>query len=140
MSEIQHIGVITNITPKNIKIKIERSSACGSCSSKKVCGMKEAKEMFVDIARQPNDCFQISDKVVLISKTSTGWKAILYGYILPFLVFISLIGGMLLAKVSEGIAAMSGLGGLAVYYFVLYLFRDKITKKCYFKIEKLATE
>lgn len=136
MASIQHTGIITAITEKNIKVKIERSAACGSCSAKKMCGMNESKEMFVDVAQQPEYNLQIGDRVIVTSQSSAGWKAVFYGYLLPFIIFISLIGGMLFAQLSEGIAALSGIVGLIAYYFILYLFRDKISQKFSFRIEK----
>lgn len=136
MSEVKHNGFITQITDNKIQVKIERSSACGGCSSKKICGMGESKEMVIDVPRKKNDNFQLSEKVNVVSKSSLGWKALLYGYILPCLVFIAIITTLLLTNVSDGIAALSALGGLGIYYWGLYLLRDKISKKFVFTIEK----
>lgn len=68
---------------------------------------------------------------------SLGILAVLYAYILPFVVMISLMIGEYFSSVSEPVMGLTVVVFLAAYFFVPYAFRKKLSKKFTFTIKKL---
>jgi sigma-E factor negative regulatory protein RseC len=56
--------------------------------------------------------------------------------VVPFLVLAAVLVGAILMGASEGVAALSALVGVALWYVVLYMLRDKIKNKIKFIIIK----
>jgi len=54
------------------------------------------------------------------------WKALLLGYILPFVVLAGGIIGMSLLQWDEMVIGGVALGFVAIYYFILWLCKPKI--------------
>jgi sigma-E factor negative regulatory protein RseC len=127
-------GIISNIDINSIYVSIQAQSACSSCHSKGVCSVTEMKEKIIEIPRELNDTYKIGDHVTVLMEKSMGTKAVLIGYIIPFLLLLmALILSMEFFK-SEIIAGILAIGILAVYYISLYISRDKIKKKFRFSI------
>jgi sigma-E factor negative regulatory protein RseC len=62
-------------------------------------------------------------------------RALLLGFGIPFLLLIIVLFFALKITSDEGVAALTALGSLIPYYFVLWLFRTKIQRHISFYIE-----
>jgi sigma-E factor negative regulatory protein RseC len=97
--------------------------------------MAEMQEKMVDVKNNQEGRFSVGDNVNVVMKRSLGTKALLLGYIIPFLIiFISLI--ILVSIMNhEGLAGLISLSLVGPYYLFLYLKRDKIKRTFEFSIQ-----
>ncbi len=132
---IRHPGEVLRVTPELVEVKILRATACSSCVSKGACSIGEAEEKSVTVDDYQGQALKPGDKVMLLMQRSSGNKALLYGYFLPFLVLVGvLVTGSILVR-DEGALALIAIGSLIPYYMTLYHFRDRLKKKFNIKIE-----
>ncbi|MDR1895777.1 MAG: SoxR reducing system RseC family protein [Prevotellaceae bacterium] len=129
-------GIVSDITPENIAVNIISMSACAGCHAKELCSAFERKEKAVFV---PNigQRVQSGDKVAVVMQVSMGLKAVLLAYVLP-LIFV-LMTLLLLLEIGTGefLSGAISLSSLMVYYFVIFLIRNKLKKQFSFFIEKI---
>ena len=65
-----------------------------------------------------------------------GLMAVALCYGVPAVVVVVALAAAILAGVSEGLSALISLVAVAVYYGILWLFRDKLAQKISFTIHK----
>ena len=134
-NEITHRGKIVEITPDFTTIEIIASSACSSCHAKNLCGMSEDQEKHIMLPTDPYATHQIGDEVEVCTKMTMGLKAVWISYVIPLAVLMILIlslAGVFETEVFRGLAAIAGVG---VYYFVIWLFRDRLKNEFTFYIK-----
>jgi sigma-E factor negative regulatory protein RseC len=66
---------------------------------------------------------------------SQGFRALAIGYVIPFLVLITVFIVLTVAGAGELSSALLSFSSLAVYYFIVWLLRSRIEKKFEFKIK-----
>ena len=130
---ISHPGVVVGINDKDIDIEILSSSMCGSCGIKSACGMSEMQEKRVTVPKPADREFIVGQPVSIIMNTSQGNKAALFAYFIPAFFLVAIIVILSNLSIKEWIAALVGIGVIAVYYLVLYFFKEKL--KSEFKYE-----
>ena len=130
---ISHPGVVVGINDKDIDIEILSSSMCGSCGIKSACGMSEMQEKRVTVPKPADREFIVGQPVSIIMNTSQGNKAALFAYFIPAFLLVAIIVILSNLSIKEWIAALVGIGMTAVYYLVLYFFKEKL--KSEFKYE-----
>ena len=80
--------------------------------------------------------YQKGDQVMVVTDTAVGFRASLYGYLLPLILMVVTLVGVLAATHSEGLAAVSALGILIPYYVLLFLMRNKLRNRLSFTLER----
>lgn len=73
---------------------------------------------------------------MVVADTAVGFRASLYGYLLPLILMVVTLVGVLAATHSEGLAAVSALGILMPYYVLLFLMRNKLRNRLSFSLER----
>ncbi|KOH44651.1 hypothetical protein NC99_25280 [Sunxiuqinia dokdonensis] len=134
--EISHKGIIKSLTDHQIVVSIVNESACSSCHAKGACTAADMQDKEVDIRSFSGD-FRVGQAVQVIGKTSQGFKALFYGYVLPFLLIMLVLITLTSLQFSEGISGLISLSILVPYYLILYLTRNKIRKSFEFEIKPL---
>lgn len=134
--EIEHTGIVQKISDNKITVGIISESACASCHAKGACTMADIKEKNIEITRF-HDSFCIGQRVRVVGRLSQGVKATFWGYILPFVIVILtlIISGFFTEN--EGVRGVLALGILVPYYFILFLFRNKMKKVLEFEIKTI---
>ncbi|MBP7496131.1 MAG: SoxR reducing system RseC family protein [Bacteroidales bacterium] len=133
---IEHPGIIEKIENNTIFVKILAESACISCRSKKICSISDIKEKIIEISFNKNNKYKTGDRVTVVMEAKLGFLALFLGYILPFLILISSIIALSYFIKNEPLTALISFFLLAVYYFILFLLRQKLKKKFDFKIKE----
>lgn len=133
---IHHTGVIERIDQDKVYVKIIQQSACAGCHAKSMCNASDRKDRIIEIEGL-YDSFHVNEEVELQGRTSLGYLAVLYAFVLPLLLLFAVIILCLEMNRSEAVSALAGLAVLPVYYSVLYFFRDKLKKKFVFAMKKL---
>lgn len=134
-NRIKHNGVVDGVEEGCVRVRILQSSACSACKVAAHCNASETKEKIIEVQVADVDRYQRGDSVIVVADTAVGFRASLYGYLLPLILMVVSLVAVLKITQSEGYAAMSALGILVPYYIGLYLLRNKLRNKLSFSLE-----
>ena len=134
-NRISHEGVITNIDKENIEVKILSQSACVSCNIKTACNMSEMQEKTITIPAPKDKNLSIGQEVKISIGLGQAKRAVVFAYVIPVILLISMIFILNNLKIDEGINALISIGTLIPYYLILFLFKDKIKRKFEYEIQ-----
>lgn len=137
-NKIKHNGVVDGVEEGCVRVRILQSSACSACKVAAHCNASETKEKIIEVQVADAVKYQLGDSVVVVADTAVGFRASLYGYLLPLLLMVVVLVAVLKITQSEGYAAVSALGILIPYYIGLYLLRNKLRNKLSFSLESCS--
>lgn len=133
---IEHEGIIEKICDNCVTVRILQQSACSTCHAKGICMAGDSKEKLIEVADFSGG-FHKNERVIIEGKESTGYKAVLWAFVIPLiLTMLTLILTLSLWDFSETEAAINAMAALIPYYLILYLFRKKMAKSFQFSIKK----
>lgn len=135
-NKIKHTGIVDEVEGSCVHVRILQSSACSGCKVAAHCNASETKEKVIDVVTADARNYQRGDSVVVVADSAVGFRASLYGYLLPLLLMVVTLIALLAITKSEGIAALSAIGVLAPYYLMVYLLRNQIKNKLNFEIQQ----
>ena len=135
---INHEGIITAIDINYITVEILNKSACSSCHAKGVCTLGDSKVKEVDIENRGFETYQLGEKVNVLLKRTLGYRALWLSYLVPLLILIVLLVSLSSIGFSELVVGLSIIGAISLYYFIIWLFRDKLKREFVFTIEKFS--
>ena len=133
--DISHPGIIEQVVDDKVFVKILSMSACSSCHAKNMCNVAEVEEKVVEVRRDPRRTLKVGEQVTLTMRKSLGTLAVMLGYVVPFLLLMAVLILVLLITDNEGAAGLAGILILIPYYWLLYIFRDKLKSTFSFMIE-----
>lgn len=141
MEKISHIGIVEDIKGQAVQVRIQQASACDLCHAKSICSSADTKEKIVEV-RAAEGSVSIGDKVMVEGAASMGMKAVFLAYVLPLvlLILVMVLCLTIIAPGNEVVAALVSLGILLPYAFLLYLLKDKLSKKFRFEIRSLMND
>ena len=131
---VSHEGIVTEIDNNNIQIKILSKSACASCNIKTACNMSEMQEKIITIAAPKDKDLSVGQEVEISIALGQANKAVIFAYVIPSIILISMIFILNGFKIDEGINALISIGSLIPYYLILFLFKDKIKRNFEYEI------
>lgn len=132
---ISHKGKIISITPRTTSVEFTSSSACSSCHAAGLCGMSEYQEKVVEVPTSPYSAHSVGEEVEVVLESSMGLKAVWIAYVVPVLLLMAAILIATKMNLGELFAALIGIGVVALYYFVVWLFRGKLENEYIFRIK-----
>ena len=133
-NRISHEGIVTKIDNDNVEVKILSKSACASCNIKTACNMSEMQEKIISIPAPKDKKLSIGQDVVISIKLGQANRAVIFAYVIPVIILISMIFILSVLKIDEGVNALISIGTLIPYYFILYLLKDRIKRKFEYEI------
>lgn len=128
MEEITHKGRIVAIDPEITTIEIISEAACAACHAKGLCSLGEQQVKQVQVRTSAWTPRQVGDEVEVVLKKSMGYKAVFIAYGLPLVVLFVALMVLNALGVGELYAGLGAIGAVVLCYFVLFLFRNKISK------------
>lgn len=134
-NEIIHDGKIIEITPDFTSVEIVSSSACSSCHAKGLCGMSEEQEKVIMVPTDPYSEYAVGDDVKVATKMTMGLKAVWISYVIPLAILMILILSLSSVIGNEFLMGGVAIVGVAVYYFFIWLFRDRLSDQFEFYIK-----
>ncbi len=135
-NEIAHTGKIIEITPDFTSVEIVASSACSDCHAKGLCGMSEEQEKLIMLPTDPYSVYNVGDEVQVYTKMTMGLKAVWISYVIPLFILMILVLSLSSVIDNEFLRGGISIAGVAVYYFIIWLFRDKLSDQFEFYIKK----
>ncbi len=133
---IEHKGKIDSIEGNRIKVHFLNISACASCHAKGVCTASDMENKEVEVIDYSGN-FNKGEEVRVLLQQSLGFKALLWGYVVPFLVVLTGLFVLSSLTDNEVIAGVGALSLLVPYYIALYLLKERIKKVFSFTIQKI---
>lgn len=146
-NKIKHSGVIDRVTGDCVKVRIVQTTACAGCKIADHChadysptqgggSTSEARVKLVDVydpeaARRVN----VGDQVVVSATSQVAGRALLLGFGLPFLLMVGTLVAALWLSYGEATAALASVLVLLPYYLLLWLLRDRISRRITFQLE-----
>lgn len=137
VSNIKHSGEVVRIEADKVWVRMTVNSACSECHARGVCGVDESKDKIVEVRTASAANYSVGESVeVALQSRTMGVKSVVLAYVMPFLVLLALLIVMTIAGVSEGVAALTSILGVGLYYVALRLMNNKVEKTIKFIITK----
>lgn len=137
VANIKHCGEVVRVADDKVWVRMTVNSACSGCHARAVCGVDESKDKIVEVATSDAAAYSVGESVeVALESRSVGAKSVFLAYVVPFFVLLIVLVGLAVFGVSEGVAALSAIVGVGLYYVVLWLMNSKIEKTIKFIITK----
>lgn len=128
-------GIIRSMDSNAYFISVIAQSACASCQVKGACNVNEIEEKMVEVPKTDDDKYKIGDRVSLVMEKSLGTKAVMLGYIVPFLILLITLIISLNIFNHEGYAGLLAILILVPYYIILNLMKRRLKSTFVFRIE-----
>ena len=138
---IAHQGVVETVEGDHVRVNIVQVAACSGCKARSLCSSSESKEKIIDVYEVgAAEKYKIGEEVKMCGALSMGKAAVRLAFGVPVLIIaVWMLVAMVLLGLTE-LASVGVLAGiLAVYFYILYMCRDKMAKKFAFWIEKGAS-
>jgi sigma-E factor negative regulatory protein RseC len=134
-SDIKHTGFVKEVNGDKLIVNIVSQSACSSCHANGACSAADMQDKEIEISHFTKK-YKPGQEVTVVFQQSQGFTAILWSYIVPFiLVFTTLIVAVSVLK-NELIGGLLALAILIPYYTTLYFFRHLLKKVFKFEVEE----
>ncbi len=134
-SQIKHPGTVESVDGNTVVVRIESQAACGHCQAKSHCGMVESADKLIEITHHNASAYTIGQHVIVTLKQSLGYRALLLGYIIPFLILLLALFAITLSTGREALAAFVSVLLMVPYYALLYRYRHQLRKTFHFELE-----
>lgn len=118
-----------------VTVGVEAEGACEGCKVQALCGLDGDREK--EIAVADGGDYAVGDTVAVGVGTALALKAVLLAYIAPFLLMLATLLALKALKQPELTQGLGALAAAAVWYGVLWVFRNKLKRDIVFKIAKV---
>ncbi len=133
---ISHKGSVVSADSKKVSVEIVSESACAACHAAGLCGMSESRKKIVEVPAPAGMEYFPGQEVEVCLAPKTGLKAVLLSYVLPVMFLLILILSLSLIGLGELAAGVISILGVALYYLILYLFKDRLAEGYEFFIRR----
>ncbi len=134
-TDVKHDGIVKSIEGDKVFVSIISKAACLSCQVNSSCSTSDLSEKIIEVNRYDVN-FSIGESVSVALKETSGLKALMIGYMIPFMVLIATLIIVLQYTGNELMAGLASLAILVPYYFVLFVLRDFLKKQFAFFVHK----
>lgn len=134
-ADVKHDGIVKSIEGDKVFVSIISKAACLSCQVNSSCSTSDLSEKIIEVNRYDVN-FSIGESVSVALKETSGLKALMIGYMIPFMVLIATLIVVLQYTGNELMAGLASLAILVPYYFVLFVLRDFLKKQFAFFVHK----
>ena len=137
VSNIKHCGEVVRVSENKVWVRMTVNSACSECHARAVCGVDESKDKIVEVKTSDAATYAVGESVEVASANrSMGAKSVFLAYVVPFFVLLLVLVVLTVFGASEGLAAISAIAGVGLYYVVLWRMNGKVEKTIKFIITK----
>ena len=135
-ADVSHKGRVVRMPPQVTTVAIEQHSACAQCHAAGLCGLADVVEKAIEVPTDPYAKYGVGDEVEVLLKASMGMKAVWLAYFVPLVILLVAILGLISLGAGEVVAGLSGIGAVALYYLLLWLFRERLQNEYVFTIKR----
>ncbi|MFO7852867.1 MAG: SoxR reducing system RseC family protein [Bacteroidota bacterium] len=131
---IEHTGIVKSVDKKHITVNIISHPACAGCIARGICDLSGRENKEIKALAGPE--VSPGEKVFVVMKKSLGFRALFLGYLLPFIIVMSILITMSSLSFSEPVTGLTALLSLIPYYILIYVSKEKVGKSFSFTIKK----
>ena len=135
-SSLQHRGTVESVTNDTVIVSVMPESACAGCHAKSICGEHGEKREIVVKTPYAAEYTPGERVIVALEHNRMGLISVVWSYVLPLIILVGVLFGARAFGVEDGVAALSSMAAITLYYVTLYLMRKKFDKKIKFTIIK----
>jgi positive regulator of sigma E activity len=128
-------GTVEKVAGHLVKVSIHRDTACGHCHARGFCEMGGRHKTIIESSDFTNG-LKTGDHVEVIIEQRQGNKAVLFAYLIPFVLLMSILLIMQGIGAREWVTGLVALTSLVPYFLLLYFFRKKIKRTFSFSVRK----
>jgi positive regulator of sigma E activity len=130
---IEHEGIVQKSDNNSVTVSIISSAACSGCHAEGICSLSGREEKIIEI----QGIYKVhpGDSVTIQMKQSSGNIAVFLGYVMPLILLVAILIILVSLSVPELTAGLGALAVLIPYYLILYVFRNRISKKFTFTLK-----
>lgn len=132
--EITHKGRITDITPQTITVEIISESACSACHAQSLCSLSESTRKIIQVPFDFRD-WELGQEVDVCMRRTMGFKAVWIAYVIPLFVMFAVMMTLTALGVPELWCGLGSIVAVALYYFAIFLFRNRLRNQYTFYIK-----
>lgn len=133
-NKIRHSGIIHSVNNDSLQVRILQTSACAGCKVAGHCSASESKEKMIDVFGIFPES-RVGQKVTIVASTQVGIRAVVLGFVVPFVIMVGVLLVLMRLTSSEPLSALLSVVSLIPYYMLLYVCRDRLREKLSFTIE-----
>ncbi len=122
-------GIVRKSEGSKVWVEVVVSSACGGCAAKSMCNISEKKNEIVEAGNLTGEEFAIGEAVQIQMQETQAHRAVVLGYLLPFIVLITGLFGCYALTHIEWLSAVVAFGLTAIYYVVLKMFDKRLARQ-----------
>ena len=122
-------GIVRKLEGSRVWVEIVVSSACGGCAAKSLCNISEKKNEIVEAENLTGEEFAIGEAVQIQMQEAQAHRAVVIGYLLPFIVLIVGLFGCYVLTHIEWLSVLVGIGLTAIYYVILKLMDKRLAQQ-----------
>ena len=134
--EVSHMGKVVSVGKDTVSLQIVSEFACSACQAAGLCGASESKKKIVDVPVYGDQAYSIGQEVEVCLARKMGLKAVLLSYVIPLVILLILVLSLSYIGFGELASGLVSIGGIAVYYLILYLCRNHLAEGYVFYIRK----
>ena len=134
--EISHDGIIKQIGERTTTVEIVSSSACSACHAAGLCTSLDAVRKSIEVPTSPLEKYSVGEKVEVYLRSELGTKAVVLAYVVPLFILVILVVSLSYTSMHELSVGAIALGGILLWYGVLYLRRDSLAREYHFHIRR----
>lgn len=134
---IEHQGVIASVEGRHVKVNILQVGACGECKARTLCASSESKEKMIDVYDDDAAMkYRVGESVKVCGSLSMGKQAVRLAFGVPVLMIaVWMLVAMVWLKLGELISVGILACLLTVYFYILYMNRERMAKRFAFWID-----
>lgn len=134
--EVSHKGTVISVGQGRISVRIVSESACSACHAAGLCGASESKNKIVDVPVYGGQTYSVGQEVEVCLARKIGLKAVLLSYVIPLVILLILVLTLSSIGLGELVCGLASIGGVALYYLILYFRRDSLAEGYVFYVRK----
>lgn len=140
MKDVLHSGKVIAVNPEFTSVELlNANSYCTDCHAVMLCGMGKVEKKVVQVQTDRWTQYEPGEIVEVILKGQMGLKAVWVAYVIPLVILLAVVLVMIACHAGELVAGLTAAGTVALYYLMLYLFRDRLNDEYIFTIKKLKS-
>ena len=136
MGVVKHSGKVISVKDRLVVVEIINKSMCSACHARGACSVSDMKAKNIEVSVKHPEEYKVGEQVNVLMNVSSGYLSVLLSYVFPLIILMILLLS-LSEFLSELVLSIVIMGAIALYYFLIYLLRDKWSRKIGFEIEKI---
>jgi sigma-E factor negative regulatory protein RseC len=134
---VEHRGKVIEVLPHQVSVEILQQSACSTCHAKSACMASDQEVKVVQVEPEFGVTYDIGEEVKVLLSQTLGFKAVVFSYLMPLAILMILLLALPPVLHSDLWVGLACIGGIALYYLVLWMFKNRLKKEFVFTIEKI---